>query len=38
VVAIAVLAALASIFFGVWPGPLLHLANDAAAAFLQLLG
>jgi NADH-quinone oxidoreductase subunit N len=35
-VAIAVLAAAASIVFGVWPGPLLDLARDAAIAFLQL--
>jgi NADH-quinone oxidoreductase subunit N len=35
-VAIAVIAALASIFFGVWPGPLLDLARDAAIAFAQL--
>lgn len=35
-VAIAVLAALASVVFGVWPGPLLDLARDAAVAFLQL--
>jgi NADH-quinone oxidoreductase subunit N len=35
-VAIAVLAALASMVFGVWPGPLLDLARDAAVAFLQL--
>ncbi|MFT4048283.1 MAG: NADH-quinone oxidoreductase subunit N [Solirubrobacterales bacterium] len=35
-VAIAVLAALASVVFGFWPGPLLDLARDAAIAFLQL--
>jgi NADH-quinone oxidoreductase subunit N len=35
-VAVAVLAAAASVVFGVWPGPLLDLARDAAIAFLQL--
>jgi NADH-quinone oxidoreductase subunit N len=35
-VVIAVLAAVASVVFGVWPGPLLDLARDAAIAFLQL--
>jgi NADH-quinone oxidoreductase subunit N len=36
-VALAVLAASASVFFGVWPGPLLDLARDAAIAFLSLV-
>lgn len=36
-VALAVLAAAASVFFGVWPGPLLDLARDAALAFLSLV-
>jgi NADH-quinone oxidoreductase subunit N len=35
-VALAVLAALASVVFGVWPGPLLDLARDAALALLQI--
>lgn len=36
-VAIAVLAAAASVLFGVWPGPLLDLARDAALSFLALI-
>ncbi len=36
-VALAVLAAAASIVFGVWPGPLLDLAREAAIAFFQLV-
>lgn len=36
-VAVAVLAAAASVVFGVWPGPLLDLARDAAVSFLQLV-
>ncbi|MBJ7354643.1 MAG: NADH-quinone oxidoreductase subunit N [Thermoleophilaceae bacterium] len=36
-VAIAVLAAAGSVVFGVWPGPLLDLARDAAISFLQLV-
>ncbi|MGB1583076.1 MAG: NADH-quinone oxidoreductase subunit N, partial [Solirubrobacterales bacterium] len=35
-VAVAVLAALASIVIGVWPQPLLDLATDAAEAFFSL--
>lgn len=35
-VAVAVLAALASVVFGVWPQPLLDLATDAAVAFFSL--
>lgn len=35
-VAVAVLAALASVVFGVWPQPLLDLATYAAEAFLSL--
>ena len=34
-VAIAVLAAVASVVFGVWPEPLLDLARDAAVAYLH---
>lgn len=36
-VAVAVLAATASVVFGVWPEPLLDLARDAAIAYLQLV-
>lgn len=36
-VAIAVVAAAASVLFGIWPGPLLDLARDAALAFVALL-
>jgi NADH:ubiquinone oxidoreductase subunit 2 (subunit N) len=34
-VALAVFAALASVVFGVWPGPLLDLAREAAVALLH---
>ncbi|MGH2959597.1 MAG: NADH-quinone oxidoreductase subunit N [Solirubrobacterales bacterium] len=36
-VAVAVLAAAASVVFGIWPEPLLNLARDAAIAYLQLV-
>lgn len=35
-VVIAVIAAAATVIFGVWPDPLLDLARDAAIAFFQL--
>lgn len=35
-VVLAVVAALATVAFGVWPTPLLDLARDAAVAFFQL--
>lgn len=35
-VAVAVLAALASVVFGVWPQPIVDLATDAAQAFFSL--
>lgn len=35
-VAVAVLAALASVVFGIWPQPILDLATDAAVAFFSL--
>lgn len=36
-VAIAVVAAAATVLFGIWPQPLLDLARDAAVAFFQLV-
>ncbi len=36
-VAIAVLATICSVLFGLWPGPLLDLARDAALSFLTLI-
>lgn len=36
-VAVAVIAAAASVIFGFWPNPLLDLARDAAVAFAQLI-
>ncbi|MGH2906114.1 MAG: NADH-quinone oxidoreductase subunit N [Solirubrobacterales bacterium] len=35
-VVVAALAALASVVFGVWPEPLVHLAHDAGNAFFSL--
>lgn len=36
-VAVAVLAALATVLFGFWPGPIVDLAENAARAFAQLI-
>ena len=36
VVGLGVVCAAATIFFGIWPSPLLDLAQDAAAAFTNL--
>jgi NADH-quinone oxidoreductase subunit N len=37
-IAVAVLAAVATVVFGLWPGPLFDLARDAATALFQLPG
>jgi NADH-quinone oxidoreductase subunit N len=37
VVLIAVLAAAATIFFGIWPDPLFHVARDVGTALGGLL-